>query len=648
MRLKVKIHKVMQQAEKVSKIKKFLDNNQQNDPNFLLRMGANWPIITDLFQRLYADVPSANQAFDDLIQVLNTHFTSRSAQQKQRDLARMENPNWFSSEKMVGMMLYVDLFNQDFKGLKSKIPYFKDLGINTIHLMPFLDVPEFENDGGYAVRDYRKVNPKFGSMSDFESLVAELQKNDMNLVMDFVLNHCASEHEWAVEGSKGHPKYKDFFYFFPDRTLPDEYEKTMNEIFPDTAPGNFSFLPESNQWVMTLFYGYQWDLNYKNPMVLVEMIDTMLYWSNKGIDIFRLDAVAFMWKEIGKYNQNLPEVHVLLQLFKLCGQIVAPGVAYIAEAIVQPEEIIKYFGEGNAAGDECDIAYNANFMAVSWEAMATRSAELIKKSMKAVPKKPKNTTWINYARCHDDIGLGFDDELVKELGFDDLAHRLYILQYFCDGFNGSAALGQRFMTEPETGKARISGSLAALCGLEKAVSENNSIEIDLAIKRINLQHAIILSLGGLPMIYSGDEIATPNNYDYLNDESKKYDNRWLHRSPMNWEIVQKLDENHNAASQVYSQLKKMIAIRKQTPAFADNNDLEFLDCANSHLLAYKKTALDGSEIYIIANFSEFDTVFGKDVFGGKNITELHDLITDTTIAIQDTTFISAFDVLWLG
>ena len=637
----------MQQAEKLSKLKKFLDEHKITDSNFQLRMGANFPIITDLYQQLYANSPYGVQAFQDLLVTLVKHFEERSSYQKKRDLDRVAHPNWYSSEKIVGMMLYVDLFNQDFNGLKEKIPYFKDLGINTIHLMPFLDVPEFENDGGYAVRDYRKVNPKFGTMEDFESLVAEFQKNDMNLVMDFVLNHCASDHEWAVEGSKGHTKYKDFFYFFPDRTLPDEYEKTMTEIFPDTAPGNFSYLPQSNQWVMTLFYGYQWDLNYKNPMVLVEMIDTMLYWSNKGIDVFRLDAVAFMWKEIGKYNQNLPEVHILLQLFKLCGQIVAPGVAYIAEAIVQPEEIIKYFGEGIAAGDECDIAYNANFMALSWEAMATRSTELIKKSMKAVPVKPRNTTWINYARCHDDIGLGFDDALVKELGLDSLAHRLYILQYFCDGFNGSAALGQRFMTEPETGKARISGSLAALCGLEKAVSENNGNEIYLAVKRINLQHAIILSLGGLPMIYSGDEIATPNNYDYLNDKSKKYDNRWLHRSPMNWEVVAGLSSSNFVPTQVYNQLKKLITIRKQTPAFSDDNDLQFLDCANSHLLVYKKTDQQGGIVYVIANFSEFDTVFEKDIFGTNDYTELHDLITDSRIAIHQSTFISAYDVLWL-
>ncbi len=637
----------MQQAEKLSKLKILLESLKVKDKDFHLRMGANFPIISDLFHKIYLETSHQEEAFELLMHSLVKNFEERSALQKKRDLLRMSQPNWYSSQEIVGMMLYVDLFNTDFNGLKEKIPYFKDLGINTIHLMPFLDVPEFENDGGYAVRNYKEVSAKFGTMADFEALVKEFQKNDMNLVMDFVLNHCADQHEWAVKGRNGDPKYKDFFYFFPDRKLPNEYEKTMTDIFPDTAPGNFTFLPDSNQWVMSLFYGYQWDLNYKNPMVLVEMIDTMLFWSNKGIDIFRFDAVAFMWKEIGKYNQNLPEVHVLLQLFKLCGQIVAPGVAYIAEAIVAPTEIIKYFGQGLAQGDECDIAYNANFMALSWESMATRNTELLKKSMRAVPTKPRNTTWINYARCHDDIGLGFEDYLVTELGLDSLQHHLYILKHYCDGFNGSYALGQRFMTEHGTGKARISGSMSALCGLEKALKENNETEIKLAIKRINLQHAIILSLGGLPMIYSGDEVALPNNYEYLNDESKKYDNRWLHRSKMNWNLAENIASSHSAEAQVYQKLKKLIAVRKQTPAFADNNDLEYIDYVNTHLLVYKKTASNGDEVIVITNFSEFDTVFEKSIFTGLTENKIYNLISESYIDINEKNFISAYDVLWL-
>jgi amylosucrase len=637
----------MQQAEKLSKLDFFLKDVKIKDKEFYLRIGANFPIISDLFQLLYAGSPHKEVAFELLMKSLISNFENRTVFQKKRDASRVANPNWYASEKIVGMMLYVDLFNIDFNGLKAKIPYFLDLGINTIHLMPFLDVPEFENDGGYAVKNYRKINPKFGTLKDFETLVEEFQKNDMNLVMDFVLNHCADQHQWAVEARKGDPKYKDFFYFFPDRILPNAYEQTMADIFPDTSPGNFTYLPECNQWVMTLFYGYQWDLNYKNPMVLVEMIDTMLFWSNKGIDIFRLDAVAFMWKEIGKYNQNLPEVHFLLQLFKLSGQIVAPGVAYIAEAIVAPEEIIKYFGQGLAQGDECDIAYNANFMALSWEALATRDTRLLKKSIQAVPKKPKNTTWINYARCHDDIGLGFDDKLVLELGLDSLQHRLYILKHYCDGFNGSFASGQRFMIEHKTGNARISGSMAALCGLEKAVKDKNEIQIQLSIKRMILQHAIILSLGGLPMIYSGDEVALFNNYDYINDANKRYDNRWLHRSKMDWSLTKNLQAITSVHAQVYTQLKNMIAVRKQNPPFADDNDIQFIDYENTHLLVYKKTSKVGEIIYVIANFCEFDTFFGQSIFDGKIGKKMYDLLSKKSVEIKNKNFISAYDVLWL-
>jgi amylosucrase len=284
---------------------------------------------------------------------------------------------------------------------------------------------------------------------------------------------------------------------------------------------------------------------------------------------------------------------------------------------------------------------------LSWEALATRNTNLLKKSIKAVPKKPRNTTWINYARCHDDIGLGFDDKLVAELGLDSLQHRLYILKHYCDGFNGSFALGERFMIEHETGNARISGSMAALCGFEKALKENNQEQIQLAIKRINLQHAVILSLGGLPMIYSGDEVALLNNYDYINDESKKYDNRWLHRSKMDWSLVENIEDSSSAQAQVYKQLKQLIEIRKQTPAFADNNDLEFIDYENTHLLVYKKTDSKGEEIFVIANFSEFNTVFERSLFADFSGDKMYNLLTGTDIEIHQENFISAYDVLWL-
>ncbi len=632
----------MQQAYKLSQLYAFLDQYQITDAHFYARIGANFPILVDLYEQLYATHPQKKESFEQLIQILISKFNERAENLKKTDLQRSKNPNWFASEKIVGMMLYTDRFNGTFKGLQDKIPYFKKLGINTLHLMPFLEVPEPENDGGYAVKNYRETNPKLGNMQDFEEFTENLHQNKMNVIADFVLNHCADTNEWALKAKNGDRKYKDYFYFFNDRKIPDELEKTMLEIFPDTAPGNFTYLEEQKEWVMTLFHHYQWDLNYRNPQVLAEMIDAMLYLANKGVDIFRLDAVAYMWKDIGRFNQNLPEVHTLLQIFKLCGQIVAPGIAYIAEAIVAPDEIVKYFGVGNAQGDECDIAYNATFMALSWEAIASQNTDLLRKSMNSVPKKPMNTTWINYARCHDDIGLGFDDRLVAELGKNPLEHRLYMLEYYCDE-TVSFARGKRFMQEPN-GNARLSGSMASLCGLEKALEEQNSEEIAKSIRKINLQHAIILSLGGLPMIYSGDEIGLTNFYGYEQEIDKKNDNRWLHRPMMNWEIAENI-EKYPVQNQLFSSLQKMITIRKEIPAFADRNDLQFLDSGNSHLLAFEKTDDAGKKVWVIANFSPFDTVFSGNIIGEG--TEVKNLLNQDSFVLQNTNFIGSYDVLWL-
>ena len=632
----------MQSAYQLSTIHQILEEKNITDLHFISRLEHYFPKISDLFEKLYLHHPKKEEALKKLLEILLENFDKRDHSLKKLDLERVQNPNWFSSEKIVGMMLYTDRFNENFKGVQNKIPYFKNLGINTLHLMPFLEVPEPENDGGYAVKNYRETNPKLGTMQDFENLAKELHLNEMNVVMDFVLNHCADSHEWAIKAKNGEEKYKDYFYFFKDRTLPDEFEKTMLEIFPDTAPGNFTWLEEQKEWVMTLFHNYQWDLNYKNPNVLVEMIDTLLFLANKGVDVFRLDAVAYMWKDIGRFNQNLPEVHFLLQVFKMSGQIVAPGIAYIAEAIVAPNEIIKYFGEGDAAGNECDVAYNATFMALSWEAIASQNTDLLRKSMNVVPKKPTNTTWINYARCHDDIGLGFEDYLIHELGKNPLQHRLYMLKYYCDG-QENFGKGFRFMQEPN-GNARLSGSMASLCGLEKAIELNHEYQINLAIKKINLQHAIILSLGGIPMIYSGDEIATLNYYDYLNEEDKKHDNRWLHRPMMNWEIAQNL-ESYPFQKTVFDSLKKMIEVRKNTLAFEDRNDLEWIDSGNSHLLVYKKTDKTGKNIWIIANFSPYETVFAGWFIGiNKNA---RNILTDETFTIQYQNFIGSYTVLWL-
>jgi amylosucrase len=377
--------------------------------HFYTRLGANFYAIHSLFFHLYGDRPDFKAQMVNLVETLALRYIERAPHLRKSDLTRERDYNWFLSQKWVGMALYCDRFAGDLKGLRAKLHYLQELGINMLHIMPMLDCPPDNSDGGYAVRDFCKIDPRFGTNEDVEALAGSLKKSDMLLVLDVVVNHTSDEHEWAKKARKGEQKYQDYYYVFDDRKIPDEYEKSMPEIFPATSPGNFTWDEEMGKWVMTVFHSYQWDLNYRNPAVLIEMIDIILFWANKGADILRLDAVAFLWKKIGSTCQNEREAHLLLQMMKDCCQVTAPGVLFIAEAIVSPGEVTKYFGDDAINAKECEIAYNATFMSLLWDAVATKNANLLNRGVRSLPVKLERATWLNYVRCHDDIGLGFDD-----------------------------------------------------------------------------------------------------------------------------------------------------------------------------------------------------------------------------------------------
>lgn len=339
-------------------------------------------------------------------------------------------------------------------------------------------------------------------------------------MLDFVVNHTSDEYPWAKKALKGSARHQAYYYMYADRTIPDAFEASLPEVFPTTSPGNFTYRKEINRWVMTVFNSYQWDLNYTNPKVFLEMLSNLVSMVNSGVDVVRFDALAFLWKKIGTNSQNLPEAHMLISLFRMCLQTVAPGVIFLAEAIVAPRDIIKYFGEGNRKGNECEMAYNASLMALLWNSIATKKTLLLNKSLRNSPPKPKETTWINYVRCHDDIGLGLEDQYISELGWDPFLHRRFLLDYYCQGLDWSPAVGYKFMHNPSTGDGRITGSCASLLGLEKAMHNPQQGAVEVAIKKILMLHGIILSFGGVPLIYAGDELGTLNDYSYLNDETK--------------------------------------------------------------------------------------------------------------------------------
>jgi len=584
-----------------------LDPDILKQPNmryFYTRLGANFYAIHSLFHLLYGTRDDFKTQMQKLVETMARQYIARSDDLRETDLERENDHNWFLSQQWVGMALYSDGFADNLQGLKTKLHYLQELGVNMVHVMPVLDCPPGSSDGGYAVRDFRRIDERIGSLEDIDALSEAMHKREMLLTLDVVLNHTSDEHEWAQRARSGELEYQNYYYVFDNREMPDMFEETMPEIFPETSPGNFTWDEAMGKWVMTSFNSYQWDLNYSNPSVLIEMLDIIFFWANHGADILRLDAVAFLWKKIGSTCQNEREAHLILQLLKDCCQVTAPGVLFIAEAIVAPVEVTKYFGEDAINAKECEIAYNATFMALLWDAVATKKTELLNRGIKSLPDKLERATWLNYIRCHDDIGLGFDDTDIGLCGYEPVAHRRFLIDYYTGNFADSPARGHPFGQNEKTGDARISGTLASLVGLERALETGDEHAIDTAINIIMLLHGMILSFGGIPLLYYGDEIGTLNAYNYQQDESKQNDSRWIHRPAIDWEKAELRNQPGSVEHQIFSGLKKLIAVRKEIPAFADFNSRELLDVDNPHLLAFAHFdhRHTSSKVLVVGNF----------------------------------------------
>ncbi len=583
--------------------KKFSKSTQ--DQYFLHRLIANIDDIHALYVRIYGHLPQAKELFGQLIQVLFQAHLDRSPALKNRDEIKEKKGQWFLSNELTGMSLYVDRFAGNIEGLANKLPYLEDLGVNLLHLMPLFKSPEGESDGGYAVEDFRVIEEKLGTIEDLKKLQTQLLEKDMYLMIDIVLNHTSHHHEWAKKAKAGNPEFQEYYYFYDDRSIPDQMEENMPEIFPESSPGSFTFQESVQKWVMTVFHQYQWDLNYSNPKVLIEMLDNLLFYGNLGVDIVRIDAPAFIWKQLGTTCQNLPEAHALLQLIKLCTEVSTPGMAILGEAIVAPAQIMEYFGKGRYTTHECDFAYNATHMALQWDALATGDTRIMLEAQHELAKKPLGSSWITYTRCHDDIGLGYDDYMIANVGFTPYLHRYYLKNYYGGIQEDSPAAGALFAINPKTQDARISGSLASLCGLEKALAAKDPKWIEESIQKILLMEAHSLFLGGIPMLFFGDEAAYTNDYSYLKDPGKSYDNRWMHRPIIHWEKNALVKKKGTVEHKVYTSLKELIALRKKLKVVADLKNLAWLPCSNKSIVGYVRY-IGNERIYFLFNFSSLE------------------------------------------
>ena len=570
------------------------------DNAFYARFVANAEAIHHLYKSIYYQHTNQEEVFLQLLQTIAHAYLKRPTVLKQKDKSKEEH--WFLSNQINGMSLYVDRFCGDLKNLSNKLDYFKKLGVNFLHLMPIFQSPAGESDGGYAVSDFRKVDERFGSLDDLKSLQAKMNEEDMYLMIDIVLNHTSHRHEWAEEAKKGDSEYQDYYYMYDNRDIPNRFEQTMPDIFPEAAPGSFTHVPECNKWVMSVFHNYQWDLNYSNPNVLVAMLDTIFFYANLGVDILRIDAPAFIWKQMGTTCQNLPQAHTLLRLIKQCVLVATPGMALLGEAIVAPAAIMKYFGTDEYTAKECDVAYNATHMALQWDALATGDTKVMLAAQHEILKKPYGTTWISYTRCHDDIGLGYDDYMIEQTGFNPYQHRKFLKEYYSGVYKDSPARGALFAVNPKTQDARISGSLASLCGLEKALQENNVMEIEISIRKILLMQAHSFFIGGIPMIFYGDELGYTNDYSYLNDCSKSYDNRWMHRPIIDWEKNKRIEELGSIEERIFSSTKKLLNLRRSLDVVADHKNLTWLTPHNIHVAGYLRSN-ENKKLYCLFNFS---------------------------------------------
>jgi amylosucrase len=585
---------------------------------FYTRLGANFYAIHSLFERLYGDRADFKQQAQRLVETMAWQYINRPEDLRQRDIEREADHNWFLSQNWVGMALYTHGFAGDLKGMEAHLHYFQELGVNLVHIMPIMRCPRGSSDGGYAVSNFREIDERAGTLADLNQLARSMHERDILLTLDVVLNHTSNEHEWAQKARQGDPVYQDYFYTFENRNVPDMFEQSMPEVFPETSPGNFTWDQEMGRWVMTVFNDYQWDLNYSNPAVFIEMLDVILFWANQGADILRLDAVAFLWKKIGSTCQNEREAHLILQLLKDCCQVTAPSVLYIAEAIVAPVEVAKYFGEDAVIAKECEIAYNATFMALMWDAVATKNTQLLNQGIKSLPVKLDRATWLNYIRCHDDIGLGFDDRDIELVGYQPARHRKFLIDYFMGRFDESHARGLPFGQNEKTGDARISGSLASLIGLEYALEQGDMQDVDDAIKIILLLHSLILSFGGIPLLYYGDELGTVNDVSFQEDPHKMGDSRWVHRPTIDWEKAELRNQPGTTEYQIFSALKRMIAIRKEIDVFADFNNRQLLDGSNPHLFIFERFSIyqQHDRVLVVANFNDKPQHLNLDELGG--------------------------------
>ena len=621
-------------AEAEAAAKKAQEEKERNDRVFAERLGRHHDELRWLYMELYDN----DDMFAELCDQMKRYYDARNEKLKNLDAEREAAGEWYRSRDMLGMMLYIDNFAGNIRGVQEKLSYLEKCSVNYIHLMPFLDSPKGRSDGGYAVADFRKVKPELGTMDDLAELAEKCHDRGISLCMDFVMNHTSEDHEWAVKARQGDGEYMSRYFFYADPSIPQEYEKTVPQVFPTTAPGNFTYLPEMGHYVMTTFYPYQWDLNYRNPRVFNEMMYNFLYLANQGMDIIRIDAVPYIWKELGTNCRNLKQVHTIVRMMRMIGEIVCPGIVLLGEVVMEPDKVAPYFG--TVEKPECHMLYNVTTMATTWNTVATRDVRLLRKQMDIVCALPREYTFLNYLRCHDDIGWGLDYDTLETWGMQEVPHKKYLNDYFQGKTEGSVSRGELYNEDPVTGDARFCATTASMCGIESAGFEQNEEKMDNAVRKDVMLHAYMFTQSGIPMLYSGDEVGQVNDYTYKDDPEKAPDSRYIHRGKFNWDLVENIEDKNTVQGRLFHALSELEEIRRNESVFSTDAEVFTKDYSDTSILWIVRKS-EGEELHAVFNFSDQD----KEVWMPE-VRSYQNVVTGRTEQIRST-LLPSWSFLWL-
>ena len=563
---------------------------------FDTRLARHYDELKWLYQELYRDEAS----FDYFVSMLRRCWEERKDALRRRDEARLADPGWYRSRELLGMMLYVSAFAKNLRGVEEKLPYLQECGVNYLHLMPLLKSPKGRSDGGYAVSDFRAVQPELGTMADLEHLADACRARGMSLCLDFVMNHTSEDHPWARRARAGEGEFRARYFFYDSWDIPHQFEQTVPQVFPTTAPGSFTQL-EDGQIVMTSFYPYQWDLNYANPVVFNDMTENLLYLANRGIDVIRLDAIPYIWKQLGTDCRNLPQVHTLARMLRMACEVVCPGVLLLGEVVMEPAKVAPYFGTPEKP--ECHMLYNVTTMCTTWHTLATGDASLLRRQLESVCALPQNVLFLNYLRCHDDIGWGLDYPWLRaRFGTDEVAHKRYLNEWFTGRWPGSDARGELYNDDPRQGDARLCGTTASLCGMETADYEGDLFKLERTVACDLTLHAWMLSQSGIPVIYSGDEVGQFNDYTYHNDPDKRDDSRYIHRGDFQWGLAELRQDPDTYQGKLFQGLRRLEQLRAGEPCFDGDAQVWVEDSGSPHILALCRRK-GNRELICLFNFS---------------------------------------------